>query len=59
MTDPKIDPLIQGALNRLAEIGPKWIEEQQRRWNELFIAIVAMLYPGKPLRKPRAKKAMS
>jgi len=56
MTDPKIDPLLTAMLDRLAETGPTWHEDDCQRWLNIFALEVRLVYPPKKERKPRAKK---
>lgn len=56
MTEPKIDPLLQAALDRMTAAGPSWTTEQREKWCEMFSILVATVYPGKKPRKSRAKK---
>lgn len=57
MTEPKIDPLLKAAIDRLTEIGPTWHEDDLVRFCDVFLATVRMLYPPKARRKSRAKAA--
>jgi hypothetical protein len=56
-TKPKtLDPMLEAALDRMIERGPVWLDEEAQAWGDLFVATVALIYPGRPPKPPRKSR---